>query len=430
MKMSFPVRVAICGLGSRGKDTYAAISEMLPEQMVIAAVAEPIEEKREYVRRRYNVPADMCFETGEEMFAGERLADVAMICTQDAMHVGHAVAALEKGYHLLLEKPIATSREDVTRIEETARRMNRSVVVCHVLRYAPFFETIFDAIARGDIGELMCIQALENVGYWHQAHSFVRGNWRSEEESTFMLLAKCCHDLDYLVWLTGQRCARVSSFGSLRHFTPECAPEGAAQRCMAGCKAKENCPYDAEKIYLTSEITGILHGNSDWPCNILAQEPDEEKIRRAIEEGPYGRCVYACDNDVVDSQIVNMEMENGVLCQLMMTAFCEHGGRSIRVFGTYGCIEGDMEHNILRIRPFGKQETVIDVALLSRDLAGHGGGDARMIFELLEMHGKTGRPTRRMTTLEASCESHHIAFAAEQSRKNGGAAVELASIRD
>ena len=429
MKMSYPVRVAICGLGSRGKDTYAPISEVLPEQMVIAAIAEPIEERREYVKARYNVPEEMCFETGEEMFAREKLADVALICTQDAMHVGHAVAALEKGYHLLLEKPIATSQADVERIQETAKRMNRSVVVCHVLRYAPFFETIFDAIARGEIGELMCIQALENVGYWHQAHSFVRGNWRREEESTFMLLAKCCHDLDYLVWLTGQKCARVSSFGRLRYFRPECAHEGAAARCTAGCGAKTNCPYEAEKIYLTNPETGILHGNTDGPCNILAQEPDEKKIRAAIEEGPYGRCVYACDNDVVDSQIVNMEMENGVLCQLMMTAFCEHGGRTIRVFGTHGCIEGDMESNVLRIRPFGKPETVIDVALLGKDLAGHGGGDGRMVEELLEMHGATGKPTKRMTTLEASCESHYVAFAAEQSRRNGGAAVELKTIR-
>ena len=429
MKMSYPVRVVICGLGSRGKDTYAPISEVLPEQMVIAAIAEPIEEKREAVRLRYGVAQEMCFETGEEMFARERLADVALICTQDAMHVDHAVAALEKGYHLLLEKPIATTQADTEKILQTAMRMNRSVVVCHVLRYAPFFETIFDAIDRGEIGKLMCIQALENVGYWHQAHSFVRGNWRREEESTFMLLAKCCHDLDYLVWLTGSKCARVSSFGSLRHFRKECAPEGAAARCTAGCAAKESCPYDAEKIYLTNKNTGILHGNADWPCCILAQEPTEEKIRKAIEEGPYGRCVYACDNDVVDSQIVNMEMENGVMCQLMMSAFCEHGGRSMRVLGTHGCIEGDMESNVLRIRPFGKEERIIDVGLLSRDLAGHGGGDARMIDELLKMHGETGMPTMRMTTLAASSESHYIAFAAEQSRKNGGRAVELKDIR-
>lgn len=429
MKMTYPVRVAICGLGSRGKDTYAPVSEILPDQMVIAAVAEPIEEKREYVRKRYHVPQELCFETGEEMFAKPRLADVALICTQDQMHVGHALAALRAGYHLLLEKPIAVTMEDVRLIEQTAKEMNRSVVVCHVLRYAPFFERIREAIEAGDIGEVTCIQALENVGYWHQAHSFVRGNWRNEAESTFMLLAKCCHDLDYLVWLTGQRCARVSSFGSLRHFRKECAPEGAAARCTAGCAAKESCPYDAEKIYLYNERTGILAGNTDWPCSILAQEPTEEKIREAIEKGPYGRCVYACDNDVVDSQIVNMEMEDGTLCQLMMTAFCEHGGRTIRVFGTRGCIEGDMESNTLRIRPFGKPETVIDVGQLQGDHKEHGGGDNRLMAELLAMHGETGVPTPRMTTLEASGESHYIAFAAEQSRKNGGMAVQLKTIR-
>ena len=427
--MNYPVRVVICGMGSRGKDTYAPISEVMPERMQIAAIAEPVEEKRAYCKERYHLPEEMCFHTGEEMFARERLGDMAFICTQDAQHVGHAVAALEKGYHLLLEKPIATRMEDVRLIQQTARRMNRRVIVCHVLRYAPFFEEIRAAIARGDVGELVCIQALENVGYWHQAHSFVRGNWRNEAESTFMLLAKCCHDLDYLVHLTGQRCARVSSFGSLRHFRKENAPVGAAARCTAGCAAKESCPYDAEKIYLTSEKTGVLCGNTDWPCNILALEPTEESIRKAIEQGPYGRCVYACDNDVVDSQIVNMEMENGVMCQLMMTAFSAHGGRAVRVMGTRGSIDADMDANVIRIQPFGGRERVIDVSLLGRDLAGHGGGDGAMVEEVIRMLGETGVPTPRMTTLEASCESHYIAFAAEQSRRNGGAAVEMDTIR-
>ena len=427
--MEYPVRVVICGMGSRGKDTYAPISEVMPDRMQIAAIAEPIAEKREYCRRRYGLPEEMCFETGEEMFAGEKLGDIAFICTQDAQHVGHAVAALKKGYHLLLEKPIAVSLEDVRLIERTAREMKRRVIVCHVLRYAPFFEEIRRAIDGGEVGEVMCVQALENVGYWHQAHSFVRGNWRKESESTFMLLAKCCHDLDYLVWLTGQRCARVSSFGSLRHFRKENAPAGAAARCTAGCAAKESCPFDAEKIYLTNENTGVLRGNTDWPCNILALEPTEASIREAIEHGPYGRCVYSCDNDVVDSQIVNMEMENGTMCQLMMTAFCEHGGRTLRVMGTKGCIEADMDKNVITVKPFGLPARVVDVNRIGRDLAGHGGGDGAMVEEVIRMLGETGTPTPRMTTLEASCESHYIAFAAEKSRLGGGAAVELDGLR-
>ena len=431
-KFEYPIRVAICGLGGRGKDAYAPIAELLPDQMQIVAIAEPIEEKREYVRKRYNVPAENCYELGEVMFEQEKMADVAFICTQDQQHVAHAVAALDKGYHLLLEKPIATSIEDVKAIQAAAERNNRSVVVCHVLRYAPFFEEIRAAIERGDVGDVVCIQALENVRYWHQAHSFVRGNWRNEAESTFMLLAKCCHDIDYLVWLCGgQKCARVSSFGSLRHFRPECAPEGAAERCVdCPAKAKDTCPYDAEKIYLTNEDTGVLKGNTDWPCNILALEPNEENIREAIATSPYGRCVYHCDNDVVDNQIVNMEMEDGTHCQLMMTAFTARGGRCIRVLGTHGAIEGDMDDKIIRIEPYGKPERVIDVAKLGADLAGHGGGDSRLIDELLKMLHDGKVPSGRMTTLSASAESHFIAFAAEKSRLNGGAAIEVASVRE
>lgn len=429
-KLNYPICVAICGMGSRGKDTYAPMSEREPDKFKIVAIAEPDERKRTECMRRYHIPPERCFETGEAMFSREKLADAAFICTQDQQHVGHAVAALEKGYHLLLEKPIATTLEDVRKIRDTAERMGRTVVVCHVLRYAPFFEEIRAAIDRGDVGKVVDIQAIENVCYWHQAHSFVRGNWRNQAESTFMLLAKCCHDLDYLFWLCGsERCARVSSFGSLSHFRPECAPEGAAERCTAGCKAKEDCPYDAEKIYLTNEVTGVLHGHTGWPCDILALHPSEETIREAIEKGPYGRCVYHCDNDVVDHQIVNMEMENGIHCQLLMSAFTAHGGRGIRVLGTHGAIEADMNQNVIRIEPFGKPERVVDVAKLGRDLAGHGGGDARMLEEFLEMlhTGKASSP--RMTTLSVSAESHYIAFAAEKSRLNGGEAVEVASVR-
>ena len=431
---AYPIRVAICGMGSRGKDTYAPMSEIIPERMQVAAIAEPDEEKREASRLRYRLPEEACFASGEVMFAAGKLADAALICTQDQQHVAHAVAALKAGYHLLLEKPIATELDGLRLIERTAREHGRTVVVCHVLRYAPFFEEIAAAIARGDVGQVVCIQALENVSYWHNAHSFVRGNWRNEALSTFMLLAKCCHDLDYLVWLSGGgKCRAVSSFGSLRHFCPEGAPEGAAARCTAGCAAKENCPYDAEKIYLYGEKTGILRGNDGWPCNILAQNPTEASVREAIERGPYGRCVYACDNDVVDNQIVNMQMENGVHCQLMMTAFTAHGGRSIRVMGTHGAIEADMEENVIRIERFGQKERVIDVSALDAQqqghLAGHGGGDGRLMDEFLRLLAGEAVSGGRVTTLEASAESHYIAFAAEESRRRGGALVEVAPLR-
>lgn len=429
--LDYPIRVAICGLGNRGLDAYAPVADLVPEKMRIVAVADPDESRRKLCMERHGVTQACCFESAEALLAEEKLADVLFICTQDQSHVRYALAGLARGYHILLEKPIATRLEDLHALQEAAKQADRMVVVCHVLRYAPFFETIHAAIEAGDVGDVVLIQALENVGYWHQAHSFVRGHWRNEADSTFMLLAKCCHDLDYLVWLCGGgRCARVSSFGGLRHFRPENAPAGAAARCMEGCAAKENCPYDAEKIYLTSETTGVLTGHTDWPNNTVVNIPTPQSIREALKTGPYGRCVYACDNDVVDHQIVNMEMENGICCQLMMTAFTAHGGRTLRVLGTHGSIEADMHENVVRIQPFGKAEKVIDLKRMAKDLDGHGGGDTRMILEMLEsLHA--GHPvSRRMTMLSASCESHYIAFAAERSRRMNGQVVELTQVRE
>ena len=195
-----------------------------------------------------------------------------------------------------------------------------------------------------------------------------------------MILAKCCHDLDYLIWLSGSRCKSVSSFGSLLFFKPENAPQGAAKRCMDGCPAKETCPYDAEKIYLTNHETGILGGNVEWPVDVLAEKPTEESIRKAITHGPYGRCVYYCDNDVVDNQIVNLQMENGACLSLMMTAFTSIGGRTIKVMGTMGDLWGDMNRNIIRICEFGKEPEIIDLGKPERDFAGHGGGDRGLLL--------------------------------------------------
>ena len=297
-----------------------------------------------------------------------------------------------------------------------------------MLRYTPFFQLIKQTIDSGRLGKIINIQALENVRYWHQAHSFVRGNWRRSDESSPMILAKCCHDLDYLVWLCGSRVERVSSFGSLNYFNPENAPEGAAARCMDGCLAKEKCPYDAEKVYITNKETGVRGGNKNWPVDILSENPNEEPMREAILKGPYGRCAFACDNDVVDNQIVNLEMENGAHLSLMMTAFTSIGGRTIKVMGTLGDMWGDMHRNILRICEFGKEPEIIDLGQPENDFNDHGGGDRGLLLSFLDyMEGKG--PDNTITTLEESVESHLAALAAEESRLKNGMPIEIASLR-
>lgn len=422
------VRIAIAGVGSRGKNAYGLELLNMKDRAKVVAVADIDPERLALAGDAHGVSDEMRFPSAEAMLAMPRLADAMLVCTQDRQHVPHAVAALKKGYDVMMEKPISPKLEDLQEITKVARENGRRVVVCHVLRYTPFFQTIKKTIDSGVLGEIVSIQALENVRYWHQAHSFVRGNWRREEDTSPMILAKCCHDLDYLVWLCGRKCERVSSYGSLMYFKESNAPEGAALRCTQGCKAKDGCPYDAEKIYLTNKDTGILCGNVEWPIDVLAENPTEEKIRHAIETGPYGRCVFHCDNDVVDHQIVNMQMEGGASLSLTMSAFTSIGGRTIKVMGALGDLWGDMHENKIRIGVFGKEPQVIDLGKEEKDFAGHGGGDRLLMEQFVDlMQGK--EPDGTITTLETSVESHLVALAAEKSRLENGESIEIAPMR-
>ena len=294
------ITCAIVGLGNRGNDIYGHYEFVNPEEMKVVAIAEPIKEKRECGKETYHLDEEHCFETAEELLNQPQLADVIVIATQDRQHVEQAVKALSLGYHVLCEKPISPSAEECRRLQKAAHEYNRIVAVGHVLRYTPFYSKVKELVDSGRIGEIVSIQAMEHVTYWHQAHSYVRGNWRNADETSPMILAKSCHDCDIFSWLIGKKCERVSSFGSLSHFREEQAPEGAALRCLDGCKVKENCPYDAEKIYITNEKIGVRHivkagktGDDAWPiCVLSPTDLSEEAVYKALKTGPYGRCVY------------------------------------------------------------------------------------------------------------------------------------------
>lgn len=423
------LKVALAGLGSRGKDTYAPAAFLFPDKMEIAAIADIVPEKVECVAEKYQIPPEACYASAEEMLEQEKLADIMFICTQDRQHVGHAIPALKKGYHLLLEKPISPDLEECREILKVANEYDRKVVVCHVLRYTPIYSKLKEVIDSGVIGDVVSVMSIENVGWWHQAHSFVRGNWRNSDETSPMILQKCCHDMDLLLWLTGKTCESVSSFGNINLFKKDKAPEGAALRCMDGCQVKEHCPYDAEKIYMTNKRTGILNGRTGWPLDVLAINPSVETITEAIKTGPYGRCVYHCDNNVVDHQVVNMNMTDGTTISHTMTAFTATGSRYAKFMGTMGEIVADMSANTIEITEFGKETEVIDVTTLATDFSGHGGGDNRMVEELLDMIIEGTEPTIRTTSLNRSMESHYSAMAAEESRLAGGAVVTLDKYR-
>ena len=414
------ITVAIAGLGSRGLDTYAKCLERYGSRVEITAVADIRPDRVAAAARRYRIPAQRCFDSVQSLLRAPKQADILFICTPDDLHYEPAIDALNLGYHLLLEKPAARTVAQCRHIAELAEKKKRHVIVCHVLRYTVFYQTLKRIIDEGRIGQIMNVEGIERVAYWHQAHSFVRGNWHVAAETTPMILAKCCHDMDMLLWLTGKRCERVSSFGHLSHFTRDNMPAGAPERCGPECPRADKCVYNAQRYYLD-----VYRRKGDsWPVNVVAPEPTEEKLLHALKTGDYGRCVYRMNNDVVDHQVVSMQLEDEVTVAFTMTAFTATGGRCIRLCGTEGEVYADMERNVIRLMPFGQEPREIDVKKLAQDFSGHGGGDARMIADLLDL--LEGKPaTHALTTIARSVESHYVALAAEESRLHGGQVIDL-----
>lgn len=411
------IRVVIAGLGARGYDIYGEYLNNCGKNVKITAVADINPERVERAKKQWGIAPENCFASAEEMLSKPCMGDAALICTQDRQHVPHAMLALKQGYNLLLEKPVSDDVSCCKQLLNEATSRNLHVVVCHVLRYTSFYRTIYNLINSGEIGTLYSIQAMEHIGYWHFAHSFVRGNWRNSKETSPMILAKCCHDMDILLWLAGKRAKRVSSYGGLNHFCAENAPKGAAKRCM-DCTVRADCPYDAVKYYLESKKTGIAGGKTQWPVNVLAQNPNAETITEALKSGPYGRCVYACDNDVADNQVVNILLEDGAAINFTATAFTQECCRTIMVVGSHGSIQGNMETNTIILSRFGKEKEEINVQTTQGTFAGHGGGDAMMMQELVDL--LQGNRTQLDSGLERSIESHIVALLAERSRLNGG----------
>ena len=410
--------VAVAGLGSRGYHTYAQLCRNYPDELEIVAAAEPDKDRMRIFRERFEIPDENAFETAEEMLKREKLADVLFICTLDRLHFREAVAALEKGYDLLLEKPISTNSEECRSVAETANRLGRKVMVCHVLRYTVFYQTLKKIIESGEIGDVMSVQAMERVCYWHQAHSFVRGNWRNSDTTSSMILQKCCHDMDIYLWLTGKKCESVSSFGSLSYFCPSYAPEGAKERCSETCSAFETCVYNPYRYYGNLLESGRVY----WPLDVVISEPDAEKLKEALRTGPYGKCVFLNDNNVVDHQVVNLLLEGGATVSFTMSAFTATPGRTMNIMGTKGNIEASMDDNSIDVLPFGGESRHIDVRQLTDDFMGHGGGDGRMMASMIR-YFRDGVLDSSVTTVDRSVESHYVAFAAEESRVKGGELV-------
>ena len=405
-----PMTAIVAGAGSRG-NTYASYSVKYPDELKMVGVAEPIQLRNDRFSTQYGIGDGYRFRTWEDIFKVPRFADAVFITTPDHLHHGPAMAALEMGCHLLLEKPIAQSWRECSEILDTAHGNERIVAVCHVLRYAPYFRKMKEVVDSGALGMIVSIQHMEPVHHIHMSHSYVRGNWRRSDESNFMLLAKSCHDMDILRWVIGKQCTKVASFGSLSWFRNGNAPAGSTARCTDGCAVEQECPYSALKIYYRDR--SWLH-HFDLP----AEGDKGPAIMENLKNGPYGRCVYRCDNDVVDHQTVMMEFTDDITVNFNMEAFTSYAGRRTRIMGSMGDIVGDEED--LFVANFKTGETARwNTRENSAISSGHGGGDFGLVHDLIQAVSQNN-PALLTSTIDASMESHLMAFRAEESRKNGG----------
>lgn len=345
------------------------------------------------------------------------MADCVLICTQDQMHYEALKLAVEKGYHILCEKPISPVKSELIEIGEIAKNYDKVISICHVLRYSPFFRELKRLLDEGAIGQLVDIQHIESVGYWHMAHSFVRGNWRNKSLSSPMILQKCCHDMDILLWLVGASCTRLTSFGNLMHFKEENAPEDAPAHCLDGCVHRDECPYFAPRFYLED-----LEEKGGTFAKVVSLQTDKKSLLDALKDGPYGRCVYHCDNDVVDHQVVNLEFDNGVTASMTMCAFTNKCERIINLMGTKGQIRGNMEENEIIVEDFASGNTTKIKVKVPK--GGHSGSDVSMMKDFVELVAGGGT-AKSVSAASESIESHLMALAAEDSREHNGVVYEM-----
>lgn len=411
------MKYIIIGAGSRGM-TYGTWA--VENGIEIAAIAEIRPDRLADAAQRWNVPAEMCFSKPEALFSLGKIADAAIIATMDRDHYGHVMQALQCGYDILLEKPISPDPKECLAIETEATRLGRKITVCHVLRYTPFYSCLKEIIDSGKLGKVVAIKHAENIGNFHMAHSFVRGNWRNDQSSSPIIMQKSCHDLDILLWLTNAHCTKVAAFGRLSYFKECNAPAGSSDRCLT-CPVAMDCRFDAWSAY--QPVLG------HWPADVVCLEQTEESLRQALESGPYGRCVYRCDNNVCDHMSIILEFDNDVTATFSLHAQSSDVHREIQIHCEHGEILGDDHKGKIIVTHFIRNQAenpVTEIYETTDYDKGHGGGDEGIMEDFTATLSQDNTDSR--SSISRSVESHLMACAIEEARLTGNV-VDLSAFR-
>lgn len=403
LQLDKPITAITLGAGARG-NVYGNYAVNFPKNLDIVGVAEPIKIRNERYTKKHNIPETNRFDTWERVFERPKFADAIIITTPDNLHYAPCMKALEMGYDILLEKPISPSEKECRNILQLAKKTGRIVAVCHVLRYAPYFIKLRELMQSGVLGKVVSLQHFEPIEHVHMSHSFVRGNWHNSKQTTPIILAKSCHDLDIVRWILGKPSKSIQAFGDLSWFKQENAPEGSTARCTDGCKVESSCPYSALNIY---------HRKRSWTYVFDLPEKKEEQgdyILNQLKTTNYGRCVYRMENDQPDHYIANILFEDNVTASFSMEAFTSYSGRRTRVMGTLGDVVGDMTTMTHTDFLTGKKTE------WKQQSDGHGGGDWRLVNDWLTAVSKKDA-SLLSSTIDQSIESHIMGFMAEKSRK-------------
>ncbi|MFL2541944.1 MAG: Gfo/Idh/MocA family protein [Candidatus Latescibacterota bacterium] len=421
--MSQPNTAIIVGAGHRAI-TYASYAQRHPEQLQIVGVADPTPLRREQTASRFGLKPDQCHASAAALAERPQQADFIINGTMDHQHVQTALPLLRRGYDMLLEKPFATSEDDLWELVATVRQHQSKVAICHVLRHAPFYAAIRQHVADGAIGRVLNIQAVEHVSYHHMAVGFIRGKWsRIDYCQSPMLMAKSCHDLDLIAWMkSGVAPTRVASFGSNFQFRPENAPAGAGSRCLVDCPIEKECSYSARKHYIDHPERWSFYV---WDSLEHIEAPTLEDKLASLETSPYGQCVWKTDMEVVDHQSVAIEFADGCTATLNMIGGSSKPSRSIHLLGTEGEIQGNLEESTFALRHIDPrpgreyEEQIIDVNVqgdMTGASGGHGGGDMRLVADFLKLLDGAA-PSISTTTIEDSISGHLIGFCADRSMR-------------
>ncbi len=414
--------VSIIGLGNRGSEYMGFLKARHSKKVKIHAVCDIRQQALDDIAPKFSVPEERCFLSTDDFFAQGVISDGLIISTQDASHYAITKQALNTGYKtIMLEKPISGVEAEYKELRALAQEKGALLIICHVLRYSNYYRKIKEIISSGAIGDIVSINHTENVGYFHFAHSFVRGNWRNEFTSTPSILAKCCHDIDLIAWFIDSPCVSVSSVGDIRFFRREYAPVGATETCMGGCTAKKNCPYDAERLYITDPFYKAKFIKYMTRTLTGKMSNSKQDVVDALRCGEYGKCVFLNDNNVCDHQIVTMKFESGAVATLNMNAFSDKMFRESHIVGTKGELIGYGAK--LKMCIFGERPRNIFTGTLN--VGGHIEGDIRIVSGFVKLLCGETKDLKDITTVDATVISHDIALAAEISRKNNGELVLL-----